>query len=269
MHVIERLINLGMSEREAKVYICLLNKRVANANELQRLSGIPQNKVHATIGSLIRQGYCKERKEERKYIYEIINPRDTIDIPIKKLEDKLKDSIELKKELVDIYSKDVELTEPLEYIEILYGKENIHQHYCQLIREANKEILGFGRPPYTCDEKEKVEEQIRENLAFIARKGVNRWVYEFNSPNYNWIIPGLQQGQKTGAQFRVAESLPLKMMIFDRKTLLIAEEESMVQSDDFIMSIFKHSSMVKGYVTLFEFFWNQSIELDEWIKFHR
>ncbi len=269
LQLIKRLINLGMSEREAKVYLCLLDKRIANAHELQKLSGIPQNKIYATIGSLTRQGYCVERKEGRKYIYEILDPSFTIDIPLKRLENRLKDSIDLKKELVEIYSKDIELTEPLEYFEVLHGNANIHRKYMSLLRSCAKEFLGFARGPYSSSTEEMVAEQIRENIAFLNRGGKIRTIYELNEKSPDWLQNHIEKVAEAGEDYRISEELPLKMIIFDRKTILLADKGDLVREGELTMSTIKQKVTVNGYVTLFEFFWNQSIELEEWKKTRR
>jgi len=266
--LIQGLMDLGMSEREAKVFLALLSKSYVTAPTLQKISGVPQSKIYAVIDNLVRHGFCTERKEGRVRTFEAIDPQIILEAPLQNLELRVKNSRKLKEKLHDIFKTASEAKEPFEFVEILHGKESIHHHYCQLIRNAQREILGFARPPFAASTREKLEEQVKESLAFHERNGVARWVYELNIPEHDWIIPGLLEGQKMGGSFRVAEKLPLKMSIFDEKILLITAEESTTQSDDLVMSHIKQSTMVKGYITLFDFFWNQSIDFEEWIKLH-
>ena len=266
VQIIECLADLGFSEREAKAYVALLGRRHATATELQKISGIPQSKIYEIIGSLVRQGYCLERKVGRKRSFEIIDPQVTLGAPFEKLQKKLKSCFTLRKKIYEIYANSDKVTEPLEYVEILRGNENIHHRYCQLVRNTNEEPLGFGRGPYACDTSEKAREQDKEESAVLLRGGIVRWVYEIRLPEEEWILEDFKALQDNGAGIRIAKTLPIKMMIFDRKSLLVAEEEPLAQRGELIMSIIKQRNIVNAFRALFEFFWNQSVDLEKWLS---
>ncbi len=269
LQIIECLADLGFSEREAKVYVALLNKRHASATDLQKISGVPQSKIYEIIGSLVRRGYCLERKVGRKRSFGIIDPQLTLAPAFEKLQRKLKNCHILKKKIYEIYANSDKVTEPLEYVEILRGNENIHHRYCQLVRDTDEELLGFGRGPYTCDTSEKAREQDNEERAILKRGGIVRWVYEIHLPEEERILEDFKLLQDNGAGIRVAETLPIKMMIFDRKSLLVAEEELLAQRGELVMSIIKQRNIVNAFRALFEFFWNQSVDLEKWLSRHK
>jgi len=264
--LIKCLIDVGMSEREARVYLALLSKRCATAADLQKISGVPQSKIYEIIGSLIRQGYCTERKTGRKRTFEIINPEVTLNSSFKNLQERLESSFSLKDELFDLYSTSGKIAEPLEYIEVIRGNESVHNRYCQLVHNTDKELLGFGRRPYACDTEEKSSQQDMESENIVARGGIVRWVFELELPDDAWIVEDIKNLQEKGEQFRIAEKLPLKMMIFDRELLLVAEEEPYGPSGELTMSLIKQRTIVNAFYALFEFFWQHSIELETWEK---
>lgn len=262
----ERLISLGLSEREAKVYLALLHKGSATAADLQKTSGIPQTKVYEIIRRLVRQGYCRERRAGHKRTFEVIDPQTALAFPIQKLEERIKDAEALKQELAAVFASAGESFEPVEYIEILHGKENIHRHYCRLVHSAQKEILGFGRPPYACDTDSKIEEQALENEALVARGGVSRWVYELD---HGRIPPLADFFAERGEEIRVIDQLPLKMMIFDSREVLVAQEDPYAPRVELTMAIIKQSIIANAYRALFNFFWNQAEELEKWKARHK
>ena len=102
--IIRLLTDLGMSERESKVYYALLNKSRASASDLQRISGLPQNKIYEVVNSLVRKGYCAEKKEGKKRIFEIVDPAITLDEEFKSLEERLKKTKKIKKDIYELYS---------------------------------------------------------------------------------------------------------------------------------------------------------------------
>lgn len=260
------LTDLGMSEREARVYLALLSKRSASAADLQKISGVPQSKIYEIVGSLVHQGYCAERKSGRKRTFEVVNPSVTLDSPFQNLQKRLENSFLLKKELFNLYHSSKKTCEPLEYVEVLKGNDNIHHRYCQLVRGVRKELLGFGRGPYACDTTEKSSEQDRATESIIESGISVRWVFELKLPGDDWLLRDLKNLQLKGEQIRVAEKLPLKMMIFDRELLLVAEESPFERAGELTMSVVKQGTIVSAFCALFEFFWEHSTDLVTWEK---
>ncbi|TKJ41222.1 hypothetical protein CEE37_06035 [candidate division LCP-89 bacterium B3_LCP] len=262
----ERLIELGLSEREAKVYQALLNKRNATIAELQKSSGVPQCKMYEIVRRLVHQGYCQERKEGRKRTFDVIDPQSALAFHIPKLENRLDNAHALISDLSSQFAQSESVAEPLDYIEVIRGNDTIHKRYCQLVNSTSSELLGFGRGPYACDTEDKVDEQDRESVDIIGRGGEVRWVYELNLEDDEWILGTLDGLVENGVGIRVADNLPIKMMIFDRQKLLVADEEPFNQPGDLTMSIIKQGTMVNAFRALFEFFWQKSIPIDEWMK---
>jgi HTH-type transcriptional regulator, sugar sensing transcriptional regulator len=256
-----KLVELGFSEREAKVYLALLHQRSATSADLQRSSGIPQTKVYEIIRRLVQQGYCRERKVGHKRTFEVIDPQSALAFPIQKLETLVQDAQLLKEELTTIYASAKEVIEPLEYLEILHGNETIHHHYCQLVRNAQNEILGFGRPPYACDTSDKVSEQDVEMKALIQRGGVSRWIYQTEGMDPDWPVNTLTDLANHGVLIRMTPRLPLKMMVFDNREVLVAHEDPYALPGDLTMVIIKQSTIANAYRALFDFFWAQASEM--------
>nr|MBC8394442.1 TrmB family transcriptional regulator [Deltaproteobacteria bacterium] len=166
---VERLINLGMNEREAKVYLALLKTPNATASDLQKNSGLRQNKIYEIIGNLVRQGYCSERQEGRIRTYESLDPQTVLKEPILTLQTRLSDSIKLQKELHDLYNAAEKNIEPFEYIEVIHGNESIHKKFVTLLNEAENEILNFVRPPFAAHSLEMYEEQNEAYNRFLDK----------------------------------------------------------------------------------------------------
>jgi sugar-specific transcriptional regulator TrmB len=260
-HLQECLLGLGFSEREARVYLALLNRRHATSADLQKLSGVPQAKVYETIERLVRQGYCRERKAGRKRTFEIIDPKVTLAPGFQRLETRLQEMGQMQQEFEALFAVGGEIQEPFEYIEMLHGKESIHFHYCELVRRASHQILGFGRTPYTCETPDKVAEQTRENEAFLRRGGRSRWIYEMDEDNREWLLEGFAHLMRLGIRIRVSERLPLKMMIFDTREVLVAQQDPGAPPGSLTMAVIKQSAIANAYSALFDFFWHQAEEL--------
>ena len=264
--IIGCLFELGMSEREAKVFFALLNKRTATASALQKMSGIPQNKIYETLNSLTRSGYFIERQEGRFRIFEIADPSISLERDFQKLNERYNSAIDQKEEIIKIYNSNERVVEPFEYIEIIHGNENIHRKYIELLNCAKYEVLGFTRPPFASSSSEMRKEQADALDNFKKRGGTCNGVREVNENSLPRMFHNIFDGFQTNDCFRIVPSLPIKMFIFDRKALLIAQKESLTKESELTMTIVKQKAMIDGYSALFDFFWEQGLEYQDWIK---
>jgi len=264
-HFVESLINLGISEREAKVYLALLKKKNATISDLQKLSGIRQNRIYEIISNLLRQGFCTERREGQKRTYEAVDPQVTLNSPIQTLEECLKQSLRVKEELHALYSSTEKVKEPFEYIEIIHGNDNIHNKFLELLRSAKFDYLDCTRPPFAFHTEDMREEQNYAFYEFLKRGGKAKSIYEVNEYSIPQMYKMIKENEGTDVDFRIAKKLPLKMSIFDRQTLLIADKSSLAGEGELSMTVIKQKVTVKGYIALFDFLWEQSEKYAEWI----
>lgn len=262
--LLKDLINIGMNERNAKVYLALLKKKDASLPDLHKLSGVRLNKLYEVINNLIREGYCTEKKISRKRFFNAIDPGTSIDSNLKKMEERLEKSYILKNVLKEIYDNTEEVKEPIEYIEIFHGNANIHQKFLELIKNSGNEIISFTKPPWAVSTPKEQEEQGDAIEAFFKRKGVSKTIYEISSEKDNDLIPIMERDRKAGEQSKISDKLPIKLYIFDRKALLIADASPLSLTNELRMALIKQQTIVDAFIALFDFFWQQSIDVNTW-----
>lgn len=260
------LLDLGMSEREAKVYLAMLNKREASLTDLQKLSGVRSNKIGEVVNSLVRQGFCTEKRVGNRRFLDVLDPRSSLKSTLEVIENRLDNGNKLKKSLGKLYDRAEEVKEPFEYIEIIHGNDNINKKFIELVYSAEFEILNFMKPPFASVTEEMYKEQIKAFDAFIAKEGKIIGVFEVNETSPLRTYKVVKVSQESGEIFRIAEKLPLKLFIFDRKTLLITEKSSHINDAELSMTIIKQNTTVEGYIALFNFFWEQALDYEKWIK---
>lgn len=264
--LIEKLHDLGLSQRESKVYLALLKNGTASASSIQDASGIPRTKVYEITKSLVQKGYCKARRTGRELTFDTIDPQTAFGTQIPKIEDKLTQTKNTITELHEIFSNSGRYSESLEYVEILHGNEIVHNHYCELVNDAKREILGFGRGPYAWDSSTKLEEQKQALLGLLERGGHSRWVFEVTGEPTKWMLDYFEVLRENDIPTRISKSLPLKMMIFDQQAVLVAQEDHFNIEGDLTMSIIKQSTIANAFTALFEYFWAQSVDYESWLK---
>lgn len=263
--ILDDLIAHIMSERQAKVYLSILNSRGATAAELQRISGIPTSKIYGVVDYLVNNGFCLVRQVGNKRTYEATDPKNALISNIRQLENRIGKINSLSENLTKLFENTVKHVETNDYIETIKGNSNVHNKHVSLLRQSNKDFLHFTKPPFafTTDEERKVQEE--EYFAFIARGGQSRYIYEANGNSSIKYLNGIKAAVDFGFNFRVCENLPLKMTIFDREVLLVSEETQFTEGE-LSMTVIKKNVIVRGHITLFDFFWNQGTEPIEWLN---
>jgi HTH-type transcriptional regulator, sugar sensing transcriptional regulator len=260
--ILKGLVDLGFSERQSKVYLALCKKSNASLSDLQKITGIRQDKLGEIINNLVREGYCSEKKSDHnRKCFNITNPKTAISNSVEKKIKSLENSYNA---LEEIYNNTEDLKEPFEYIEVFYGKRNIHQQYCNLLSNSENEMLSFTKPPWADVEPEEIKEQADLAKNFLDHGGVLKTIYEIASMDEDFTIGIMERDLKIGEQSRISMELPIKMFIFDRKSLLIADLSPFSPTNDFRMVLIKQQTIVNAFIALFDFFWQQSMDSKSW-----
>jgi hypothetical protein len=134
-------------------------------------------------------------------------------------------------------------------------------------------MLGFTKAPFTFGaESEKTILSLKKETGKthynVIRKGiVERSVWERESFEEE-IIPLIQK-----AKFRIipgvnriAEKLPIKMVVFDRKLVLYQLNDPITGKESMTSLLTEHQSLANAFVELFEKHWGQATPMEDYLK---
>jgi len=249
---------MGFSERQSKVYSALLERKNASLTDLQKISGVPHNKVSEVVNYLLREGYCSEKKIGNRKFFNLVSPKSSFNRALQKMEENLTESYILTNEMEKMFNNSDDFKELFEYIEIFHRNRNIHQQFCNLVSNSKIEILSFTKPPWAVSTPEEEKKQGDLQSAFTKRKGILKTIYEIKNIEDSHIISVMDQNHEAGEQCKISNSLPLKMFIFDRKALLITDVSPLSLTNELRMVLIKQQTIVNAFIALFDFFWQQS-----------
>ena len=264
---VNSLRKLGFSERQAKIYSALLKKIDASITDLQKISGVPHNKVSEVVNYLLREGYCNEKKIGNRRYFNIVSPKSSLNRVLKNMEKNLAESQNITNEMEEIFNNSDDIKEPFEYIEVFHGNSN--QQFCNLVSNSEDEILSFTKPPWVASTPEEEKMQGDVQNAYFKRKGTMKTIYEIKSSEEHDVISVLERDGKAGEQCKISDNLPIKMYIFDRKSLLIADISPLSQTNELRMVLIKQQTIVNAFIALFDFFWQQSMDVESWKEKHK
>jgi HTH-type transcriptional regulator, sugar sensing transcriptional regulator len=261
---IQKLITLGLTEREAKVYITLLSKKGFTTLELQNSVDIPRTKIYEVLQRMLARGICTERGIGRIKYYEAVEPK----IAFHRLYDECKefydsDMVKRKSVIKDltgffnpVFEKNKDLAYTLDFVEVFRDKEQIQKKYIQSVKDTKKSLLTFNKGPYVCDTSGRLNEQVREETKLLKRGVLCKNIFEERElMQHDWLVKYVRSQAKFGQQSRATDSLPIKMMVFDEKKVFFPLLQTSGEMNTITMIFIEHRELAKACRMLFNFIW--------------
>ena len=128
----------------------------------------------------------------------------------------------------------------------------------KLEKESLREILVFAKPPYSFQHKDNITE------IEVLKKGIKiKTIYE----NNKMILEKdflLDMYISAGEEARVVEELPIKLAIFDEKTVLLALKDPITHRPSLTTMLIEHSDFAKVMKMTFESIWNSAMLWNEY-----
>ncbi len=129
----KELKKLNFDEKEADVYLALLELGEANIEQIAKKSGVKRTTVYYVIDTLKEKGYIEMSKSGKKILYYALNPK------------KIGESLEEKKRIFEkimpgllSITNDIEKKPKIRYYE---GREGIREIYKDTLRYHDQEML--------------------------------------------------------------------------------------------------------------------------------
>ncbi|MBV6420010.1 MAG: hypothetical protein DAHOPDDO_01236 [Ignavibacteriaceae bacterium] len=261
-------IEIGLTEREAKVYMTLLSGKMFTVLELQEAVNIPRTKIYEVLNKLISRNICVEKKLGRNKLYEAVEPQ----IALERVVESYKKDLERKEELINqisqvftpIFQSSKTIVNPLEFIDVMKEKGQIHKRYAACVRSTRREMLTFNKGPYACDTSDRLEEQEDEEFKLLKRGGSCKDIYELQElKEVDWLLASVKKSLKLGQEARVVKKLPIKMLVFDQEKVMFALEQPVPISNELTMIYIEHKQLAEACSMLFYHLWDQGIDISE------
>ncbi|MBD3300800.1 MAG: hypothetical protein GF347_05620 [Candidatus Moranbacteria bacterium] len=178
---------LGLTEKEAKVYIALLHLGKAVIQEIGKSAGVNRVTTYNIIDSLAEKGLIKSAIVGKKTYFIAEHPKELINLiglQRKKLEKRKKDLAEHLTHLKKIYKK----SNNKPTVKFFSGVEGLQSYYDYVLNMKGNELINISyldatQNFYPQHNKEyvpkKVKKKINSKLIYISQKGKNK-NYESN-----------------------------------------------------------------------------------------
>jgi len=201
---LERLVELGFSEYEAKAYVALLKENPATGYQVSKVSSVPRSMVYEVLSKLTARGAAMELRKEGKTQYAPIPPEEFLN-QVHRDHEELIDS--LRDDLMGLGE-----TTDLEYVWNIEGYDNVMAKAREMIANAEHRIymavLPSTFPP------------LKSALAEAAARGVRVVVYSSRSLDLTggrMVVTSMSE-----EHLKTAEGLGL-VLVVDGDEVLVGE----------------------------------------------
>lgn len=261
-------IEIGLTEREAKVYMTLLSGKMFTVLELQEAVNIPRTKIYEVLNKLVSRNICIEKKLGRNKLYEAVEPQ----IALERVVESYKKDIERKEQLINqvsevftpIFQNSKSIVNPLEFIDVMKEKSQIHRRYTSCVKSTKREMLTLNKGPYACDTSDRLEEQEDEEFKLLKRGGSCKDIYELKElKEVDWLLNSVKKSLNLGQQARVVKKLPIKMLVFDQEKVMFALEQPVPTANELTMIYIEHKQLAEACSILFYHLWDQGVDVNE------
>ncbi|MBT7789869.1 MAG: hypothetical protein HN757_13405 [Calditrichaeota bacterium] len=266
-----KLIDIGMTEREAKLYLAMLQRDEADATELHRLSGVVRTKAYETLQIMVQRGYCLERVSGKQRYFRAVPPDSLVDI----FKDRWAKETDVKNENADQIFNDLDrvfrlnskLSHEFDFVEVIRNPEQSAQRFIQSLNESQIEILALCRTPYAGSDPKYREAQIKAHYELYNRGVVTRSLYMYEEEVWPLVQNVIESITEPGQEARIVDDIPTKVFIFDKKTVRL-DVPSTHSTDHamFTTVVVKDVRIAAAFIILFETIWARSLNLEDWLK---
>ena len=132
MELIETLINIGLNEKEATVYLALLSLEKATAYSVAVRSGLKKPTAYVVLDNLVVKGFALKIPYKKNHVFIAKSPRECI----ASVKEKISDAEEMLPELMAIQKKGKEKAS-ISYYEKVEGIKEMYEKLIKNMREKN------------------------------------------------------------------------------------------------------------------------------------
>lgn len=251
-----RLQQIGLNAYEARSYLVLVGHPRFKALELAARAHVPRQKIYEVLDSLVEKGFAQVVQEKTK-LFSAVEPSLAVPSYLARQQQVLQKELQEQSRLADgligdlkaAYSEGQEGRGTLDYLRIVSEPSQTATQYRAMLADVRLEYLEFSRPPYAVDPFE-------EQLVKQARlRGVTcRLLLERDALDDDHR-QRLREYAASGVEVREADSLPMKLALFDGKQGLIALLDPVITKPTWTSVVFDHSGMGEAMKGLFDVHW--------------
>lgn len=242
--------SFGLTSYESKILLSLEKLKKANAKEISRDSGVPQNKIYKIMRDFEKSHLLEQIPGEQKS-YRLLNLKTFIS---SKLKEKEKDLNELKK----IHKKFGKINNENFIFSLIVGQKAIMDRLAENNAFVGKEIFGVQR-------NWKVWGEGLRQMSKAIKKGVDvRFIGLINEETKKRALEWKKLGCNVKAYNSIFGQYPLRFTVFDNKEARITIGKPEITDPKKYVTVWTTSKpLIKILRSQFLEMWKNSVPIEE------
>jgi DNA-binding CsgD family transcriptional regulator len=262
VEVVALLESLGVSDREERVYRAMLRDPEVTLSDLALAADVGETQLRGLLSALEMKGLIS-RSAGSNHGYMAVIPDMAVEGLIKRRQEELALIRTYLPQLRKEYRNAMERENPMEFVEVVNGREAVTRRFTQLQRGATETILIFDKPPYAQPVNE--DDQPTNQLEFQRLGEAIRYraIYSADALAMVGHAQMIREYMRAGEEARVSAELPMKLAIADRQLAILPLIVNTPNAPSQVESavVVHQSSLLDALVMLFEMFWERSLPL--------
>lgn len=253
--------DLGLTTNEARVLIALLRLGTASTTLLASEAGVPRTTIYQVL-----EGLADRRLAERlpgadwPAVWTSPGREAVLDRLVANEEERIaafrNRANEVRELLVDAIPDEPAVAMP--YVHLLRGAGGVKRTYDELLNEASDELLMFTRGPFAY-RLGKPNTAVLDLLGRGVRARVLYQESEWEHPDAEGYRQEAAIYARAGVESRLADSLPVKLVIVDRKVALISMSDPSRSNGEYPATLLvEHAGVAELLADAFERRWAEA-----------
>jgi len=259
---VDKLINVGLTENQAKVYCCLLRKHQFTATEISHCAGVNRSKIYTVLASLAQKGLCIEKLGKVRR-FEAIKPDTAFQRLIEDQRNKLEMISELPELLLPIYTLNKTVSSPLDFIQVFSTPASIIKKYHTLELESKKVVLSFCKSPYAMSNDLDIHEEQEESMKTGV---VYKSIFEVKKDDIEFFARQMKNFEDQGEEIKVAYHLPIKLHVFDDHTVMFSMINQVNPEQNLTYLVIEHPDLAETLITTFYKYWEEAFSVAKFLE---
>lgn len=255
---------LGISDQEERVYRTLLRDPEADLDELALAADVSPTHLRVLFLALEMKGLISHSTGSSSG-YQPVFPDMAVEGLIQRRQEELEMIRTYLPQLRREYHSLVGRGNPMEFVEVVSGRNAVASRFSQLQENATEAILVFDKPPYTVPDTVDANALNQMEIQRLSEDIQYRAIYSEDAVAVPGRVQAIREYVKAGEIARVVPELPMKLAIADRRLALMPlivhspDPDVPLQVESAIMV--HQSSLLDALVTLFEMLWERALPL--------
>lgn len=255
---------LGLNPSEARVTLALLQLGSARSTELAKAAAVPRTNIYQVLQALADKGVVVRVPGAGPATWATPGRDKVLDrletalaaAQEERLQQHRLRTARVRELLSETVADPPTATAP--NVQLLTCPADVRRCHEQLLRDAEVEVVVFNRPPYST-----VASTTNAAAMHAMARGVGmRILYQaaqVEDPEAHAFRAGLELYAEAGAESRVVDTLPIKLLVADRRCVLLAMDDPTALDTSFpVTLLIEHAGYAESQAEMFERYWERS-----------